>query len=65
MKSAFLLCALLALSACSGQRDVKIPGLVNEATTATGTGNTAGQSAAAGASVNSEGAKERAREAAD
>ena len=59
------MCVLLSLGACSGQRDVKIPGLLNEATTATGTGNTAGHSTAAGASVNSESARERAREAAD
>lgn len=58
--------AALALLACtkSNTRDANIPGLVNEASTNTGTGNTRGQSAAAGASANSESRRESAREAA-
>lgn len=53
--------AAVALGACSNP-DPRIRGSVNEASATTGTGNTAGQSAAAGASSNTESARERARE---
>ncbi len=53
---------LLPIGGCNNPNP-RISGGVNEATTATGTGNTAGHQVAAGASANSESARERALQA--
>jgi outer membrane biogenesis lipoprotein LolB len=52
-----LVAALLAACTSTGKEQ----NTVNEASTATGTGNTAGSFTAPGASTNSQGAKENAR----